>query len=340
MKKQILLTFIIFVVFISIFSWKCQDTITPTVTETSSTDIIKSSNDGNNQRYIEGEILVKFYDGTSENIKQSVLTKINGKSKTIILTKAMADDGDTEGMQIIKTSISTSEAVKALNNTAEVEYAEPNYIYRAYYTNEDPYYTNGSLWGMYGPSGVTTPANQFGTGAGKQWLTGKTGSTKIYVGVIDEGIDYSHPDLIDNIDLSHSFDFVNNDKTIYHGSKTDLETDAHGTHVAGIIGAKGGNKSGVAGMCWNIKIISARFLGKDGGTTADAVRAIDTMVTFKKAGLNIVAINASWGSQDYSLFLYKAIDRAKAAGILFIAAAGNDKMYTDLIPFYHFLLLL
>jgi subtilisin family serine protease len=87
-------------------------------------------------------------------------------------------------------------------------------------------------------------------------------------------------------------------------------------------------------MCWNIKIISARFLGEDGGTTADAIRAIDTMVTFKKAGMNIVAINASWGSEDYSLFLYKAIDRAKAAGILFIAAAGNDKAYTDKTPFY------
>lgn len=94
--------------------------------------------------------------------------------------------------------------------------------------------------------------------------------------------------------------------------------------MAGTIGAVGGNGKGVAGVVWSVKLITAKFLGRRGGTTANAVKAIDYIADLKKRhGLNIVATNNSWGGSGYSKALYDAIERANQAGILFIAAAGN-----------------
>src|SRR5262249_48886988 len=151
--------------------------------------------------------------------------------------------------------------------------------------------------------------------------------------IVDEGIQFSHPDLsaniwtnsgeipgdgIDNdgdgyIDDIHGWDFYNNDNSIYDGTSDD-----HGTHVTGTIGAAGGNGLGVAGVNWHVTYISAKFLGPNGGYTSDAVQAIDYMTYLKsKKGLNIVALNSSWGGGGYSQSLHDAIIRAAKADILF-----------------------
>jgi subtilisin family serine protease len=88
------------------------------------------------------------------------------------------------------------------------------------------------------------------------------------------------------------------------------------------------------GVCWNVKFVSAKFLGSTGGTTANAIKAVDYMTNLKKAGLNIVATNNSWGGGGYSALLYDAINRANDAGILFIAAAGNDGLDIDVSASY------
>ena len=218
----------------------------------------------------------------------------------------------------------------------ETEYVEPNYIYTHSATSNDPYFTNGSLWGMYGDA--SSPANQYGSQAAEAWAVGHTGSNTVYVGIIDEGVMYSHPDLdanifvnsfdpVDGIDNDgngykddiRGWDFVSNDNTTFDGTSDD-----HGTHVAGTIGAEGGNGVGVAGVCWNVKIITAKFLGISGGTTANAIKAIDYITDLKtRHGLNIVATNNSWGGGGFSQALQDAIERANAANILFVAAAGN-----------------
>lgn len=189
---------------------------------------------------------------------------------------------------------------------------------------------------MYGDA--TTPANQFGSQAGEAWAAAKTGSSTVYVGVIDEGVQWSHEDLAPNIwvnpydpvngidddgngyvDDIRGWDFDGNNNTTYDGTKDD-----HGTHVAGTIGAVGGNGKGVAGVVWNVKIITAKFLGRRGGTTANAIKAVDYITDLKtRHGLNIVATNNSWGGGGFSQALQDAIERANQAGILFIAAAGN-----------------
>jgi subtilisin family serine protease len=192
---------------------------------------------------------------------------------------------------------------------------------------------------MYGD--LTSPKNEFGSQAGEAWAAGNVGSDAVYVAVLDEGIDINHPDLTPNIgrnpgeisgngidddgngyiDDEYGWDFVSNDKTVFDNAKKD----SHGTHVAGTIGAVGGNGLGVAGVCWNVKLLSGKFLGPAGGTIADEVEAIEYIIDLKQRhGLNLVAINASYGSPVSRLTEQIAVIHAAKAGILFVAAAGNS----------------
>jgi subtilisin family serine protease len=317
-----------------------------TTTNSETVQMFKSSAGG--QQYVEGEVLVKFVDGTTEVLRKSIRDKIKSTFKEKIHTRAMKDKGDNEGIDLLSTSMSVPEAINSIKKMSGVVYAEPNYIYTYDATSNDPYYTNGSLWGMYG--GLTSPANQYGSRAGEAWLLGHTGSKNVIVGVIDEGIMTTHEDLAANIwvnpyeipnngidddgngyiDDVNGWDFVNNDKTVYHTNQ-----DEHGTHVAGTIGAVGGNKKGVAGVCWNVTIISCKFLGNNGGTTANAIKAIDYITDLKtKHNLNIVALNNSWGGGGFSQALQDAIERANKANILFIAAAGNSASNNDAVASY------
>ncbi|MDX5437874.1 MAG: S8 family serine peptidase [Pontibacter sp.] len=291
------------------------------------------------QQFVPNEVLVKFKAGTSAAAKAAVLERISGKVKEHILTKTMERFGDKEGLTLVHTPMAALEALGKMKGAAEIEYAEPNYIYTHSATTSDPYYTNGSLWGMYGSS--TTPANQFGSHAGVAWAAGNTGSSSVVVGIIDEGIQVDHPDLaaniwtnpydpvdgIDNdgngyVDDVNGWDFDGNNNKVYDGgSKGNL--DDHGTHVAGTIGAVN-NGSGVVGVNWNVTMISCKFLGRRGGTTANAIKAVDYLTDLKnRHGMNIVASNNSWGGGGYSQALYDAIQRAQAKDILFVAAAGN-----------------
>jgi subtilisin family serine protease len=88
------------------------------------------------------------------------------------------------------------------------------------------------------------------------------------------------------------------------------------------------------GVNWNVRLISAKFLGRNGGTTANAIKAVDYLTTLKNRGINVVASNNSWGGGGYSQTLYDAISRANNAGIMFIAAAGNSGTNNDTAPSY------
>jgi subtilisin family serine protease len=295
--------------------------------------------------FVPGEVLVKLKPGTKTTNKSisrsNVLSLINGTVVETINTNAMkatnANKGITDGELLLVTSkLGTMEAIALLKNSDEVEYAEPNWIYQHSEISNDLYYTNGSLWGMFGDA--TSPANQFGSQAGEAWAAGKTGSKTVYIGIIDEGAQFSHEDLaanfwvntfdpidgIDNdgngyIDDVRGWDFDKNDNSTYDGT-----IDDHGTHVAGTIGAVGGNGKGVAGVNWNVTLISAKFLGRRGGTTANSIKAIDYFTDLKtRHNLNIVATNNSWGGGGFSQGVQDAIERANAANILFCAAAGN-----------------
>ena len=182
-------------------------------------------------------------------------------------------------------------------------------------TPNDPRYSAISQWGF---AMISAPSG---------WGI-NTNCSSIKVAVIDTGIDYNHPDLAGNMDAARGWNF-----SVASGSANQndpMDDNLHGTHVAGIIGAVSNNAVGVASHCWQAKLLALKFLDSTGsGYTSDAVSAIDWGISH---GAKIM--NNSWGGGGYSSSLFDAIERANAAGILFVAAAGNDGINIDNSPQY------
>ena len=108
-----------------------------------------------------------------------------------------------------------------------------------------------------------------------------------------------------------------------------MDSNSHGTHVAGTICAEGNNELGVVGVVWHCKIMSLRFMGPGGGFSSAVVDALGYLVA-KQVKLS----NNSWGGDGYSVSLYSAISNAKAVNHLFVAAAGNSNNDNDAVAFY------
>ena len=304
---------------------------------------------------ISDEILVQYSSGTNVQLRAQSRYNLNVQLKDEILSAERLKMGDG-AMELIKlpAGMSNQKALDWFSRQPGVVFAEPNDRVTASAVSNDTYYTNGQLWGMEGsdsptPVGPAGTTNIYGINAEAAWNDGQTGSKSIFVGIVDTGIQVTHPDLIDNIwtnpydavdgidndgngyiDDIHGWDFESNDNSVY-----DSVDDDHGTHVAGTIGGKGGNGAGVAGVNWNVTMISAKFLGTNGGTTADAVRAIDYFTDLKtRHGMDVVATNNSWGGGGYSAALHSAIIRAAKADILTIIAAGNSANNNDSVASY------
>lgn len=108
--------------------------------------------------------------------------------------------------------------IAALERSPVITFAEQNWAVGVQFTPTDPTYTGGSLWGLYGDE--SSPSNPYGSQAGDAFATGATGSTKVVVGVIDTGVDYTHPDLYLNI-------WLNQDEipTTFRTSLIDIDGD-------------------------------------------------------------------------------------------------------------------
>ncbi|NJM10383.1 MAG: S8 family serine peptidase [Bdellovibrionaceae bacterium] len=258
------------------------------------------------------------------------------------------------GVLLVQRSLieTADSAINTLAHHPMIEYAEPNYIYRMVGGSatlpSDP--ALNRLWGMIntgqqvvGDSGTFTGKAGIDIDAQKAWLM-ETGSREVVVAVIDTGVNWRNPDLAPNIftnkaelngianvdddgngcvDDVYGCDFVGAD-----GDPMDVF--GHGTHVAGTIGALGNNNNGIVGVAWNVRILPVRFLGDDGsGTLANAIKAIDYAVAMKAD-----IMNNSWGGGGFSQALVDSIIRAKDAGILFLAAAGNNGNDNDASPEY------
>ena len=267
--------------------------------------------------YVERELIVKFKLGTS----QAAINQITQDFGTTILKRFKIIGA--YHLRIQRNHEVSALVAQFLKHPA-IEYAEPNYIVHTEAIPNDPGFDQ--LWGLNntGQTGGTPDAD---IDAPEAWDI-STGSTNVIVGVIDSGIDYTHPDLATNIwtnpgeipdngidddrngyvDDIHGYDFANNDSA-------PMDDNGHGTHVSGIIGAVGNNLIGVVGVSPNVRLMALKFTNNMGiGSVVNAILAIEYATLM---GANLT--NNSWGGVVPSLALKDAI----ATGPLFVAAAGN-----------------
>ena len=241
--------------------------------------------------------------------------------------------------------VSVEQAVRSLEARGGVRFAEPDYYVTVDHSPNDDIYVENLMWGMKKQVG-----GAFGSGANQAWAEYEVGSRDVVVGILDTGVDIAHKDLVKNIwtnpgeiagngmdddgngyvDDVHGWDFFHGDASVFDSEAADY----HGTHVAGTIGAEGANVAGVVGVNWAVTMIPMKFIHGE-GATSDAVAALDYLTDLKdRHGLNIVASNNSWGGDENSQALEDAINRGGDAGILFVAAAGNDGLDIDAAPSY------
>lgn len=244
---------------------------------------------------------------------------------------------------------STTQFLARLQNDASleafIEIAEPNYLYYASSTPNDP--DLSKLWGLAN-DGAPDAVNQPGIkgvdiSAERAWDLA-TGSKSTVVAVIDTGIDFKHPDLKDQawintkelngkpgvdddgngfIDDVYGYNFADN-----KGDATD--DNGHGSHCSGTIGAKGNDGAGIVGVNWNVSLMAVKFLDKNGsGSLANAIKAVDYA---RMMGAKIMS--NSWGGSGFSDLLKKAIEDAEKSDVLFVAAAGNNGSDNDKTPTY------
>ncbi len=291
--------------------------------------------------YKPGELIVRFAANTDGRI--SSMAERNQILGTVGGGTIKYDFKIVPGLSVVELSAWTTveDALLALNGVDGILYAQPNYEVEALSTfPDDPRFDE--LWGMHntGQTGGTFDAD---IDAPEAWDIA-IGSSEIVAAVIDTGVDYTHVDLAANmwvneaefngtpgvdddnngyVDDIYGYDFCNNDGD-------PIDDHYHGTHCAGTIGAVGNNSEGVAGVCWNVKIMAIKFLDSGGrGWTDDAIKCVEYS-TLMGANLS----SNSWGGGGYSQGLKDAIDAAGAAGMLFLAAAGNSGVNNDEHPHY------
>lgn len=273
-------------------------------------------NTGTDEGYRHNEIIVKY----KSSISSQNMNNLEDESRL-----QMLDQLDLKKGSVIKYKLpqgkSVSEMVDYYNSLEEVEWAEPNYIYHVLAQPDDPGYS--VQWGHV--------AANLEAGWDKNHE-----SIGVTAAVLDTGIIPGHPDLQDN--LVRGADFVGgsgSDNPSDYNLTDDDPTDqtpksrggSHGTHISGIIGAVGNNSLGIAGVNWNVKIMPIRVMDSDGhGDTFDIAEGIYYAVDH---GADV--INLSLGGAASSN-IYDAVQAAARAGVIMVAASGNNGYNNVLYP--------
>ena len=216
-------------------------------------------------------------------------------------------------------------ALKALQANPDVVYAQSDGTTHVAAIPNDPKFSQ--QWALSNPIGPDIGATQ-------AWNV-TTGNPATIVAVIDTGVDLNHPDLASKIWTNpdpnqggyigdiHGWNFLN-------GTPNVMDTNGHGSHVAGIIAAASNNGVGVSGVDWNAQIMPLKTIDGSGDGTVDA--AVAAVYYAVQHGARV--INASWDGPDYDPALNNAIAYADSQGVVFVAAAGNESADNDLTPTY------
>ncbi len=293
-----------------------------------------------------GEIIVRYHEHARPGVQALDTPRRDGFGQMVRRLRApdtvlVRPEGNEDFQRVLE----------RYSNNPDVEYAEPNWMIERMASAplpDDPAFDDSGLPGIWWicQQLANRLCEQRGNGdtrvsyAWEVWRQhqGATapGSLDVTVAIIDTGIDVNHPDLQGNISAD-SRRIIRNDDT----PPSDVtDTDGHGTHIAGIIGAVGDNAEGLAGINWRVTLLALKIFpdaeqsAGEGGprpaaTVADAVDAIYAAID---KGANI--INASYGYGTPSTADQRALSAARDAGILVVAAAGNAGTDNDVSPIY------
>jgi len=294
-----------------------------------------------------GEILVKFGSDVPEQSRQAIRALVGAKVVQVFSSIGveywrLPDETDTEAV------------LARLAAFPEIEYAEPNYVYMPQMLPNDPDF--GLLWHLHN-TGQWVNGSAGSVGADISALEAwdkEIGDPALVIAVIDSGVAYEHPDLIQNVwtnrgeipgngldddgngfpDDLHGWDFVNDDNNPSDYS-VDLYGDGHGTHVAGVIAAAGNNGIGTTGVMWRAQIMSLQVfdlfeVNAFGGIQNTLILAAVEYAV--KNGARI--INCSFGGYGESAAQFDILEMAHRNGVLVVAAAGNDRIDNDKLPIY------
>jgi subtilisin family serine protease len=231
--------------------------------------------------------------------------------------------------------------LQAYQQSGLVTVAEPDYLVRPALTPNDPYYASGQLWHLHntGQNGGVADAD---IDAPEAW-DARTSASNILVAIVDTGVRFSHQDLAANMWVNPgeiAGNGVDDDGNGYvddvHGINAAANNGnpndpfGHGTQVAGMAGAVGNNGVGVATAAWRVRLMACRFYDDAGnGSISDAIECFDYA---RARGAHI--INASFVTTGYSSTFYNTVNACRTAGILVVAAAGNDAANNDTTPYY------
>lgn len=313
-------------------------------------DMISISGNSGSQEHVPGELLIKFKGKAPKE-----LTFRNGAEMEVVkkFDLPAKDRNDSSELCKVKLNgVTVEEGLQLLKNNDQIAYAEPNYIIQVPDNPQSPVETQAAelpknapndlkpeLWGLHN-TGQNHGTPDADIDAPEAWgiTVGKKEGGPL-IAVIDTGVDYNHPDLVNNIWTNTGEipgDGIDNDGNGYvddvHGynfaynNGDPMDDHSHGTHCSGTIGAEGDNGIGITGVAWNAQIMAVKFLGKNGGTTENA---IESVIYATKAGADICS--NSWGGGPYSNALADAISSYPG---LFVAAAGNSSSNNDVSPHY------
>jgi thermitase len=233
------------------------------------------------------------------------------KADTDPETVALLVDGEIiqqfriDSMEYLTIRIPESEtmerAVEILENADGTDYAEPNYLYQTALTPNDPSFSSR----QYYHQRINSP---------EAWEV-TTGSESVIIAILDTGVDGTHPEFSGR--MLAGYDYVSN---IALTGEENSDQNGHGTHVAGIAAATGNDNIGIAGLDWNARIMPVRVLNAQGtGTVTGIANGIGFAVN---NGADV--INLSFSGKLYSNTMRDAIVYAREAGVIVVAAMGNN----------------
>ncbi len=250
--------------------------------------------------HVPGEVVVGFRPDATDDQIEAIVSSMGGK---------VTGKNNLPRTKIRKVRLSSSaqsvldEAIDTLKAKMAVKYAEPNRIIWLHGKGDPLIYQQ---WAYYD--------------VGADWISPPSSTTVPLVAVIDTGVDYTHPDLVDKIIKGK--DFINADDD-------PMDDYGHGTHVSGIITARVNNGYGIAGISPKSKVLAMKAISSQGyGTDFEVAQALTYAADYSGVKVINMSLGGSYSDTQYDAVYYAVVTQKK----LLVASAGNSGLSTPDYP--------